>query len=69
MGEGKDWDEDRVMEVNFSKQGTGKCPECKKFKTCFILSKLRAAANQAVPRKYDYLMELVVYKCPEFEDK
>lgn len=59
------------MEVNFSKQGTGACPLCKHFLygRCHILSGLSRAANEQVQRKYDYVMEIVIYRCPEFEEK
>lgn len=56
------------MEVNFSMEGTGACPMCKKWRLCRIHNYLTTTINDVVEKKYDHVMEIVIYRCPEFEE-
>lgn len=54
------------MEVNFNKLDRGACPSCRKRIPCTIQSALSTAANKIVEKNHSCVMEIVIYKCPEF---
>ena len=56
------------MEIKFSSQGTGACPLCRNFKNCKILAKTGASLKKTVKEKHDEVMEVVIYRCPEFTE-
>jgi hypothetical protein len=57
------------MDVNFNTQGTGACPLCRNYESCGILKEAEKVFLNTVEEKYDDVMEVVIYRCPEFEEK
>jgi len=58
-----------MTKIYFSKRNNGACPLCRKYDQCHILFKLRETINLETKEKYDDEMELVIYRCPEFEQE
>lgn len=56
------------MEVRFSPKGTGACPHCVNKSKCKILSEATKGLADGVEARNDDVMEIVIYRCPEFED-
>jgi hypothetical protein len=56
----------KKVEIWFSAQETGICPQCTKFADCHILKAMKKSLEHEVRPTYDNVMELVVYMCPEF---
>ncbi|MDC7227706.1 MAG: hypothetical protein PQJ61_13160 [Spirochaetales bacterium] len=56
------------MDVKFSVQGTGACPLCLHRSDCRIIRKTARQLSRNVKEKHDEVMELVIYRCPEFEE-
>jgi hypothetical protein len=57
------------MEIKFSPLETGACPICRNFKSCRILEKIEKACLEEAEEKFDTVLEAVIYRCPEFEEK
>ena len=55
-----------MVNVNFSPQSTGACPECRKRPTCDILDGMIDAVGRTCSSLSDDTMEIVVYRCPDF---
>ncbi len=56
------------MVIKFSSQGTGACPLCSNFEDCKILAKTEKTLQKVVDDKNDDVMEVVIYRCPEFTE-
>ena len=54
------------MEIKFSVQGTGACPICIYKSNCRIRRNAGAFLEKEVKEEHDEVMELVIYRCPEF---
>ena len=54
------------MDIKFSAQGTGACAICTKKNKCRILMKTEELLSKKVTAKNDDVMEIVIYRCPEF---
>ena len=59
------------MDIFISPRGTGACPFCRKFVNCHIVQAVRDTLTNEVKPIYDerVLVEMVIYACPEFEEK
>jgi hypothetical protein len=57
-----------MISVEFSIHTSGACPLCKNSKFCHILSKLSKNLKETCSPRYDDTLELVIYRCPEFEE-
>lgn len=57
------------MEIRFSAQGNGACPLCTKYGKCEILNKMTEVFKKEVKEYSDTMLEAVIYRCPEFEEK
>ncbi len=57
-----------MINVQISSHNNGACPLCKSYKDCHILKKLRATLKETCNEKYDDTIEIVIYRCPEFEE-
>lgn len=56
-----------MAEINFSLQDTGTCPYCKYHTNCIIQDSMTETIGDLVCNNYDDEMEIVIYKCPNFE--
>ena len=54
------------MKIKFSDQGTGACPLCSKYERCEILKNAEISFLRNVKEENDEVMEVVIYRCPEF---
>lgn len=59
--------EKSMIDVVFSTLNNGACPLCKRREDCHILQSIEKILCNDVKPKYDHLMEIVIYRCPEFE--
>ena len=59
-----------MIEVKFNAFQNGACPLCKKHKDCYLLKAMSIGASVSTKKKKeeDADMEIVVYRCTEFED-
>ncbi len=57
-----------MTEIVFNARNNGACAFCKKNKKCHILIRMEEAARDEVKNKFDDRMEIVIYRCPEFEE-
>lgn len=58
-----------MIDVKFSHFNNGACPMCKHNTNCNILKSMNHSVNLVASAKFDKVMEIVVYRCPEFEEK
>ena len=56
------------MEIRFSVQGTGACHICARKHRCEILKETEKVLSEKVKAINDDIMEIVIYRCPEFEE-
>ena len=56
------------MNIEFSPQGTGACPLCKKHHSCTIQNSIMRKFEDIQEEKEDPF-ELVIYACPYFAEK
>ena len=56
-----------MPDINISSQDTGSCPYCRYEGECHIIDTLIEILEREVSDNYDDQMELVIYRCPEFE--
>jgi len=56
-----------MKKVHFSKRNNGACPLCRRNEDCHIIAALKETATCETREKYDDEMEIVIYRCPEFE--
>lgn len=56
-----------MAEINFSTQDTGACPYCRRHNHCHIQDSLVELLIDEVHDSYDDEMEIVIYRCPEFQ--
>ena len=56
-----------MPDISFSTQDTGACPYCSHLNNCHILENLVELLEVEVDDRYDDEMEIVIYRCPEFE--
>jgi hypothetical protein len=56
------------MNVLFSGQNTGACPLCKKWKECNILKMINGSVKNLGSTEKDDVLEVVIYRCPYFEE-
>ena len=57
----------KKVEIWWSAQETGICPSCKQYEGCHIIKAMSKKLERVVKPKFDDVMEVVVYMCPEFE--
>ena len=57
-----------MVNVSFSPQSTGACPECRKRPACDILDGMCDSIGKTCSPLSDATMEIVVYRCPEFTE-
>ncbi|MDR1576191.1 MAG: hypothetical protein LBS37_09325 [Treponema sp.] len=55
------------MQIEINSRGNGACPLCSSSGNCRVQDTLKKAMDSFSSR--DDLMELVVYSCPQFEEK
>ena len=55
------------IKIKFNSQDNGACPHCKKIYNCTILANMRKLLYDSVNPYSDDIMELVIYRCPEFK--
>jgi hypothetical protein len=58
-----------MIDVRFSHFNNGACPMCRHYNDCPILHAMNKAVNEVTTPRYDTIMELVIYRCPEFEER
>jgi len=56
-----------MPDINISSQDTGSCPYCRHENECHIIDTMIEILEREVQDRYDDQMELVIYRCPEFE--
>jgi radical SAM superfamily enzyme with C-terminal helix-hairpin-helix motif len=56
-----------MSEVNFSTQDTGACSFCRHHQECHIQDSIEELLIDEVKDVYDDEVEIVIYRCPEFE--
>ncbi|RKX94921.1 MAG: hypothetical protein DRP84_05760 [Spirochaetes bacterium] len=57
-----------MIKVEISSHENGACPICKNYNNCHILQKLDETLKEVCNPIYDDTVELVIYRCPEFEE-
>ncbi len=57
-----------MIEVQISSHNNGACPICKNYRDCHILKRLEDVLKEECNQIYDDAVELVIYRCPEFEE-
>jgi len=57
-----------MIKIKFSLHSNGACPLCVHYKKCHILEKLEETLKKNCSPVYDDTMEIVIYRCPEFEE-
>jgi hypothetical protein len=57
-----------MIEIKINSRGTGACPQCR-YSYCHIATAIRRALEDEVEAKHDNEIEIVIYRCPEFEEK
>ncbi|MDR1251994.1 MAG: hypothetical protein LBK62_07480 [Treponema sp.] len=55
------------MQIEINPRGNGACPLCSSNEKCRVQDTLKKAMESF--SKKDDLMELVLYSCPQFEEK
>jgi len=58
-----------MVDIKFSRLATGACPTCKCVFGCHILDFIEEELQKVVSSVKDKSMEMVIYKCPEFEQE
>jgi hypothetical protein len=59
-----------MIDVRFSIQKTGACFLCKNFVGCGILKTIeKTIKDMNISSNNDNKMDIVIYRCPEFEEK
>jgi hypothetical protein len=55
--------------IKISPQETGACPQCRNREFCLIIKTLDQELSRTVRKVNDDALELVIYRCPEFEER
>ena len=57
------------IDIRFSALDTGACPFCVKCDKCCVINSLKESIKKSISPRFDDVMEIVIYRCPEFEEK
>jgi len=57
-----------MIDVKFSLHSNGACPICLHYKNCHIIEKVKKTLEDSCSPVYDDTIEIVIYRCPEFEE-
>lgn len=57
------------VDIRFSALDTGACPFCVRYNQCHVIDSFKESIEKTISPKFDNVMEVVIYRCPEFEEK
>jgi hypothetical protein len=58
-----------MIKVTFNAFRNGACPLCKKNENCPLIKAMEIALSVTIEKNREMPMEIVVYRCPEFQEK
>ena len=58
-----------MIKVDISSHNNGACPICKNYDNCHILRRLEEVLKSECTKIFDDTIEIVIYRCPEFEER